>query len=183
VDYYTPAARSAHMSRIRRANTRPELFVRKLLTRLGYRYRIQLRGIPGRPDVAFPARRKAIFIHGCFWHFHGCDLSRVPKTRTDFWLSKFAKNKERDRRLLNAASEAGWESLILWECELGDTARIAPRLAEFLGPTRVARPNPARSSLVTLNRSSNASASPNSPPATVSSVALSFRLHSPKPVA
>lgn len=136
-DPLTRPQRSLHMARIRRANTLPELIVRRLLHRLGYRFRLQLRGVPGRPDVAFPSRKKAIFVHGCFWHAHeGCPTHRIPKTRTEFWLTKFSRNRERDKRLLSAATEAGWGCLVLWECELGSTTLLTERLTSFLGSPR-----------------------------------------------
>lgn len=136
VDKLTPRERSAHMARIKRANTQPELIVRRLLHRLGYRFRIQLKGVPGRPDIAFPRRRKAIFVHGCFWHAHeNCPSSRIPKTRTEFWQKKFDRNRERDRRLELAAREAGWDCLTIWECELRDQDEVVRRLKDCLGPT------------------------------------------------
>lgn len=136
VDKLTPRQRSAHMARIGRANTLPELKVRRLLHRLGYRFRLQWNGAPGRPDVAFPGRRRAIFVNGCFWHAHeGCNTHRVPKTRTDFWQQKFAKNRERDQRLLTAARQLGWECLVIWECEVDDTAAMSKRLTRFVGST------------------------------------------------
>jgi DNA mismatch endonuclease (patch repair protein) len=136
-DWLTPDQRSAHMARIRRSDTRPERVVRRVLTELGYRYRVQLAGVPGRPDIAFTARRKAIFVHGCFWHAHaGCSGHHVPKTRSDFWLLKFAKNKARDQRLLEAAQAAGWETLVIWECELKDKCAVAIRLRRYLGHPR-----------------------------------------------
>lgn len=136
-DRLSPAERSAHMARIKRANTRPELIVRKLLHAMGYRFRIQLKGVPGRPDIAFPRRRKAIMVHGCFWHAHdACPAFHIPKTRTAFWEAKFLANRERDRRLEAAAREAGWDCLTIWECEVGDREDLAARLTEFLGPQR-----------------------------------------------
>lgn len=124
------------MGRIRRAHTTPELQVRSVLHALGYRFRVQMRGVPGRPDVAFPSRRKAIFVNGCFWHAHdGCSLHHVPKTRTEFWTNKFERNRERDARLISAAQAAGWECLVVWECELPEPDLDA-RLVSFLGPTR-----------------------------------------------
>lgn len=137
-DKLTPAERSAHMARIKRSNTQPELFVRKLLFRLGYRFRIQQKGVPGRPDIALPGRRKAIFVHGCFWHAHeNCLISRVPKTRTEFWKAKFAANRERDRRLESLASQSGWSCLVIWECELKDEAKLTRALRAHLGPSRM----------------------------------------------
>lgn len=138
-DRISKAARSALMGRIRRANTKPEMQVRGLLHALGYRFRTQLKGVPGRPDIAFSKKKKAILVHGCFWHAHeGCPTARVPKTRSDFWKSKFAKNRERDKRLLLAAAEMGWESLVVWECELCDP-KLGRRLSRFLGSPRTGK--------------------------------------------
>jgi DNA mismatch endonuclease (patch repair protein) len=138
VDRLTPAERSAHMARIRRSNTQPELFVRRLLHRLGYRFRIQQRGVPGRPDIAFPGRRKVIYVHGCFWHAHeNCSVSRIPKSRTEFWQAKFAANRERDRRLEALARQAGWSCLVVWECELKDEEGLTNRLKTHLGPPKM----------------------------------------------
>ena len=125
------------MARIRRANTKPEMIVRRLLHSLGYRFRIQLAEVPGRPDIAFPARRRCVQVHGCFWHAHGCSLSRTPSTRTEFWEAKFARNRERDERLERDASALGWETLTIWECETRDTVGLTRRLADFLGPRRL----------------------------------------------
>jgi len=137
-DFLTKQARSAHMARIRRANTKPELVVRSMLHRLGYRFRIQLGGVPGRPDVAFAGRHKAIFVHGCFWHAHdGCPTWRLPKTRRAFWRKKFEKNKERDARLLSDAKNAGWKCLVVWECETRDQVKLSSRLVRYLGPSRL----------------------------------------------
>lgn len=121
------------MARIRRSDTKPERIVRSLLHALGYRFRIQFVQVPGRPDIAFPGRRKCIQVHGCFWHGHGCSLSRMPKTRTEFWEGKFARNRERDVRLERAAAEAGWTTLTVWECETRDNSALADRLVTFLG--------------------------------------------------
>lgn len=136
-DKLTKAQRSALMGRIKRSNTNPEMAVRRLLSSLGYRYRIQLAAVPGRPDVAFTKRKKAVFIHGCFWHMHGCGLSRVPKTRTGFWLAKFRRNQERDARLLKAAKSSGWRCLVVWECEVRSLQKLERRLTRFLGPVRI----------------------------------------------
>lgn len=125
------------MSRIRRSDTKPERVVRTVLHRLGYRFRIQYKGMPGRPDIAFPGRRKAIQVHGCFWHQHpGCRHARVPGTRRDFWEVKFARNRERDARLLAAAVSQGWSVLTLWECGIAAGPELERELFSFLGPTR-----------------------------------------------
>ncbi|MES0058808.1 very short patch repair endonuclease [Mesorhizobium sp. M0041] len=124
------------MARIRRANTRPEKAVRSLLHRIGYRFRIQLKGVPGRPDVAFPGRRKAIFVHGCFWHGHeDCSAWRLPRTRPDFWQNKIDTNRTRDTRLLEAAVARGWDCLVIWECQVKNATDLEQRLIDFLGPT------------------------------------------------
>src|SRR5262245_30962610 len=96
-DPLSPEMRSAFMARIRGVDTQPELVVRRLLHGMGYRYRLHYSKLPGRPDLAFPSRRKVIFVHGCFWHSHEqCEFARVPKTRPDYWLAKFERNKARD---------------------------------------------------------------------------------------
>lgn len=139
MDELIPEARSRLMSRIRRSDTKPERIVRSLLHRLGYRFRTQYKGVPGRPDIAFPARRKAVMVHGCFWHQHpGCRHARIPATRRAFWEAKFDRNRERDARLLAEAEAQGWDMLVLWECGIRDTADLADELTKFLGPTRVA---------------------------------------------
>mgnify|MGYP001045471488 FL=1 len=133
----TPA-RSQLMARIRRSDTKPERIVRSVLHRLGYRFRIQFKGVPGRPDITFPGRRQAIQVHGCFWHQHsGCRHARIPATRRDFWEAKFARNRERDDRLLAEAQSQGWEVLTLWECGIADDAGLEQTLVAFLGPTNV----------------------------------------------
>lgn len=137
-DRITTAQRSKLMGRIRRANTKPELLIRRMLHGMGYRFRVQLKGVPGRPDLAFTRRRKIVQVHGCFWHCHeGCPSARIPSTRTKFWIAKFARNRERDVRLETAAAEAGWQSLIVWECELKDTSALEAKLVDFLGPARL----------------------------------------------
>lgn len=136
---------SAIMRAIRSKDTKPEMIVRRLLHSEGYRYRLHRKEIPGRPDVAFIGRKKAIFVHGCFWHQHpdpSCKLSKVPKTRLDYWLPKLKRNVARDRKSLEALERAGWQALIVWECELGDLEKVMARLVEFIGPQK--RREPAR---------------------------------------
>lgn len=132
VDTVTATRRSEIMSRVRCKDTRPEMFVRRLVHGAGYRYRLHVSGLPGRPDLVFTARKKVIFIHGCFWHSHAeCPQARVPKSRIEFWLSKLQTNKERDARNLKALTEAGWKVLILWECEL-QSPTLMQKIREFL---------------------------------------------------
>jgi DNA mismatch endonuclease (patch repair protein) len=138
-DIMSSEDRSALMGRIRGANTGPELAVRRLLHRLGYRYRLHAKGLPGRPDIVFPARRTVIFVHGCFWHRHDCGHGCVPKSRREFWQKKFARNVERDRENQKKLATSGWNVLVLWECEVEADPDLASRLVQFLGPPRTQR--------------------------------------------
>lgn len=134
-DTLTPAERSARMGRVRSRDTKPEMIVRKTLHRMGYRYRLCRRDLPGRPDIVFGKRRKVIFIHGCFWHRHTdpyCKLARLPKTRLEFWLPKLEANAERDACNECALRAQDWQVLIVWECELRDGEQLVNRLREFL---------------------------------------------------
>jgi len=136
VDSLTPAQRSERMSRIKGKNTKPELIVRSLIHRMGYRYRLHGKGLPGRPDLVFTGRRKVIFVHGCFWHRHeGCRLARLPKSRLDFWRPKLEANAERDKEVERRVTELGWKILIIWECEVKNEAALAPRVRAFLDDT------------------------------------------------
>ena len=138
VDSLDQAARSAVMARVRGKNTRPEMIVRKLVFAAGYRYRLHVRKLPGSPDLVFPSRKKVIFVHGCFWHRHdNCSSSRIPKSRVDFWSDKLNGNKARDQRNQRALTEAGWQVLVVWECELGELIVLQDRLRRFLGPPGV----------------------------------------------
>lgn len=136
MDSLTPAQRSERMSRIKGKNTKPELIVRSLIHRMGYRYRLHGKGLPGRPDLVFTGRRKVIFVHGCFWHRHeGCRLARLPKSRLDFWRPKLEANAERDKEVERRVTELGWKILIIWECEVKNEAALAPRVRAFLDDT------------------------------------------------
>ena len=124
------------MSRVRGANTKPEIAVRQLVWSLGYRYRLHARELPGRPDLIFRKLKKAIFVHGCFWHQHlGCRRASIPKSRPDFWLPKLAKNQERDRTTMLALRRDGWATLVVWECELRDGAKVLAKVRRFLKKT------------------------------------------------
>lgn len=133
MDNRTPASRSALMSRISGQNTAPELLVRRLLHSLRYRFRLHRRGLPGTPDIVFPSRKKAIFVHGCFWHAHGCRIGQPPKARLEFWEPKLSATKARDRRNKRELSAIGWEVLVVWQCELRHSERLETRLRSFLG--------------------------------------------------
>jgi DNA mismatch endonuclease (patch repair protein) len=117
-DVHSPAVRSANMRAIRHKNTSPELQVRRLLFARGFRFRLHVRSLPGAPDIVLPKHRVAIFVHGCFWHGHGCHLFKIPRTRTDFWLGKIQQNRDRDYRNEAELLAAGWRVLSIWECAL-----------------------------------------------------------------
>ncbi len=121
------------MRAVRSKNTRPEMTVRRLTHSLGYRYRLHRADLPGKPDLIFPSRRKAVFVHGCFWHGHDCKRgSRVPATNTSYWISKVARNRVRDASQLRDLHALGWTPLVIWECETKDLATLSARLRSFL---------------------------------------------------
>ena len=124
-DPLTPEQRSRCMSRIRGKDTKPEMIVRRGLHALGLRYRLHDRQLPGSPDLVFPGRQAAIFIHGCFWHGHDCPMFRLPSTRTDFWSAKIGRNRERDAQALEGLHTEGWRSLVIWECALRGRGRLS----------------------------------------------------------
>ncbi len=136
MDTMTSAARSWNMSRIRSKDTIPELIVRRLVYGAGFRYRLHVRGLAGRPDLVFSRLRKVIFVHGCFWHRHSCANGRVvPRTRTGFWTNKFQSNAARDAAARLRLRREGWQVLVVWECEthLPSPQRLQARLVRFLG--------------------------------------------------
>lgn len=125
--------RSRIMRTVKGVDTEPEMVVRRLAHRLGYRYRLHCGDLPGKPDMVFPGRRKIIFIHGCFWHGHGCSRgNRIPKANREYWLRKIARNGERDVATMAALAAMGWEVIILWECEVKDEDQVMRRLRRFL---------------------------------------------------
>lgn len=121
------------MRSVRTSNTGPEWVVRRLLHSHGYRYRLHRKSLPGKPDIVFPSRRKAIFVHGCFWHGHGCAKGRPPKSRLDYWSPKLEANFARDARNLEELRALGWETLTVWQCETKDPQPLLERLRDFLG--------------------------------------------------
>lgn len=132
MDRMTKDQRSAHMRRIKKVNTKPEIAVRSAAHGLGLRFRLHSKGLPGTPDLVFPRHRVAIFVHGCFWHQHGgCRLARIPKSRTDYWLPKFQRNQARDTRNVEALREAGWRVAVIWECETADARYLSDRVRDF----------------------------------------------------
>ncbi len=118
VDVHTPDQRSYNMSKIRGKNTKPEITLRKKLWKLGYRYRLHKKGLPGSPDIVFSKYKSVIFVHGCYWHRHGCKYTTTPATRSEFWESKFQKNIERDLRNIQNLTNSGWRVMVVWECEI-----------------------------------------------------------------
>lgn len=119
VDVMDAGARSALMSRIQAKDTKPELIVRRLLWRRGFRFRLHGRKLPGKPDLILPKWGAVVFVHGCFWHRHeGCPYFRLPKTRTDFWDTKLGRNRERDAATIAALRQMGWRVAIVWECSI-----------------------------------------------------------------
>ena len=132
-DVLTKWQRSYCMSRIRGKGTLPERQVRKLVCGLAIRYRLHARLLPGCPDMVFHSSRKAIFVHGCFWHTHRCKLGRPkPKTNAAFWQAKREGTRERDKRNLRALRKLGWQVLVIWECQLRDEGKVLKRLVAFL---------------------------------------------------
>ena len=122
------------MRRIHSKDTSPEMAVRRHLHGLGYRYRLHVKDLPGKPDLVFPGRRCILMIHGCFWHGHkGCRKSRMPNTNQQFWITKLEKNYARDRRHLRALRRLGWRVLVVWECQTGNLIKLEPKLLRFLG--------------------------------------------------
>lgn len=136
-DTVTKERRSEIMRRIGRENTTPELAVRSVAHSLGYRYRLHSKKLVGSPDIVFARRRKVIFVHGCFWHGHeSCRLARTPKSNSAYWITKVARNKERDKRVILTLSELGWAAHVIWECQTRDRDLLKSLLTDFLGPPR-----------------------------------------------
>lgn len=131
VDRLTPERRSWLMSRVGGKNTTPEIRVRKAAFGLGLRFRLHRRDLPGKPDIVFPKRRIALFVHGCYWHRHpGCPKASTPKTRVDYWAEKFHANVERDTRVTSELEASGWRVVVVWECETKDASSLRQILRE-----------------------------------------------------
>lgn len=134
MDKISSEERSENMRRIRSKDTKPEMLVRRMVYKLGYRYRLHAK-LPGRPDLVFSKKKKLIFIHGCFWHQHddrNCKISRVPKSKIDYWLPKLEKNKKRDADNQIRLKELGWDFMIVWECQLRDKEELVKQVKGFL---------------------------------------------------
>lgn len=132
-DTLSPKERSERMSRVQAKDTSPEMKLRRSIHGMGFRYRLHVSGLPGKPDLVFSKYSAVIFMHGCFWHRHeGCKLARLPKSRVEFWQNKLEGNKERDLCNIEKLREMGWRILVVWECSLKDVDMVARRVRNFL---------------------------------------------------
>jgi DNA mismatch endonuclease (patch repair protein) len=132
-DHLTQQERSRNMSRVKGRDTKPELLVRSIVHRLGYRFRLHGKKLPGRPDVVLARHRKVIFVHGCFWHGHtGCRRAARPSSNREFWDKKIEGNIARDAANIRALRQAGWKALVIWQCAMKDRERLENTLAKFL---------------------------------------------------
>lgn len=126
--------RSENMRQIKSKNTKPEMVLRFMLHRAGYRYRLHSSVLPGKPDLIFPSRKAVIFVHGCFWHQHrNCQDGHVPESRSNYWIPKLSRNVERDTQVLRELRTLGWRVLVVWECELKSPEKVMRKAAKFLG--------------------------------------------------
>ncbi len=125
--------RSRIMRAVKSRDTAPEMIVRRLVYSMGYRYRLHRKDLPGKPDLAFQSRRKVIFIHGCFWHGHECKRgARIPKTNREYWETKIARNRERDRQHDEDLKRESWRVFVVWECQISEPEAVAERIKRFL---------------------------------------------------
>jgi DNA mismatch endonuclease (patch repair protein) len=128
-----PAERYKRMSSVKSKGSKPEMIVRRMIHALGYRYRLHVKELPGSPDLVFRGKKKAVFIHGCFWHRHDCKSgSRIPPSNKEYWLPKLALNQERDRKVVDSLLKLGWSVLVIWECETKDADSLRKRITTFL---------------------------------------------------
>lgn len=134
IDHVSSSQRSKIMRMVGQKDTGPERLVRSLLHRLGYRFRLHRKDLPGTPDIVLPRRKVAIFVHGCFWHGHGCQWGNLPKSKLEYWRPKISGNKARDLKKADLLRDEGWCVITVWQCDLKDTARLADFLKNMLGP-------------------------------------------------
>ena len=135
-DVFSPEQRSRVMRQVKSQDTSTEMTIRRMVWRMGFRYRLHRKNLPGAPDLVFVGKRKIIFVHGCFWHGHDCARGdRIPKSNRDYWLTKIGKNRTRDRGYQTALQKAGWKVMIVWECELKNREAITEKLHFFLANT------------------------------------------------
>ena len=131
-DTHTKEQRSRNMARVKNKNTAPEILVRSLLHRMGYRFRLHRRDLPGSPDIVLPRHKKVIFVHGCFWHGHDCPRGKRPSTNREFWDAKLDRNIERDRAARKGLTELGWQYLVVWQCQTKNEDDLRTQLQDFL---------------------------------------------------
>lgn len=131
-DTRNPQQRRRIMQSVGTRNTTPELTLRRILFAMGYRYRLHAKNLPGRPDIVFPSRKKAIFVNGCFWHLHGCAKGQPPKSRQEYWQPKLQANRYRDRSNLRKLKGLGWSSFVVWQCQLKKPSAVMEKVAFFL---------------------------------------------------
>jgi DNA mismatch endonuclease, patch repair protein len=137
MDNISPDRRTANMRAIRSKGMKPEMAVRRLVYSMGYRFRLHSKDLPGKPDLVFPNRKAVIFVHGCFWHQHSdpnCRDARLPKSNTDYWQPKLARNQSRDAENQSKLDLQGWRVLVIWECQTKDEEALGQKLVAFLGP-------------------------------------------------
>lgn len=132
-DRVSEETRSYIMGSVGTKDTGPELAVRRMLHEMGYRYRLRMHELPGTPDIVFTRRKKVIFVHGCFWHGHSCRYGRLPKSRKSYWAQKIKKNMARDERVIRDLQGIGWNSAVIWQCEIRDPESVREKLRSFLG--------------------------------------------------
>jgi len=131
--------RSENMRRIRSKGMLPELAVRSMVHRMGFRFRLHRKDLAGKPDLVFASRRKVIFVHGCFWHAHDCKVAHTPKSNAAYWGPKLERNRARDKRNIDALRAAGWKPLVIWECEIRSGRTLQKRIRSFLGANAASR--------------------------------------------
>lgn len=138
MDSLTPAERSRNMSAIRSKGMKPEIVVRRMIHRMGYRFRLHNKSLPGKPDLVLAARNAVVLVHGCFWHQHSsprCKIVRTPKSNLAYWVLKLRRNAERDKANCRELRSLGWRVLVVWECSLGNPSELAKKLRSFLAKT------------------------------------------------
>lgn len=132
MDRISGQQRSDLMARVRTRDTTPERIVRSVAHRLGFRFRLHVADLPGRPDMVFPSKHKVIFVHGCFWHRHTCKRGALPRSNIEFWREKLERNQSRDMEVIKSLRHSGWNVMVVWECETRDPEKLGSRLNAFL---------------------------------------------------
>lgn len=141
-DVHSPAIRSKNMAAIKGKDTKPEMKIRKMLHAAGFRYRLHVRDLPGKPDLVLPKYEAVIFVHGCFWHMHNCNQFKLPKSNQEFWINKLSRNKNNDQLHQAALISAGWRVCTIWECALKGPKKLAPEEIQTLLSSWLLKPKP-----------------------------------------